>query len=180
MGLTIQQGQTKVKAAWRFQTNAEFREIRLLDCSATLAEGFEPAAGRLRLSLEFDSRVLEAPSGAARFAVRATVRGNPKDADASQEVELLTVSCRYALEYTLRPSYTPSQEDLDAFKEGNAVFHCWPYFREMVQNVTMRMGLQITPLPLLRLAAKPGPKRRRAELVSEAPVKAVADDGKTG
>ena len=176
MGFTIQQNQTKVKAAWRFQRNAELSEVHLLECSATLAEGFDPVAGQLSLVLELESRVLEAPSGNARFSVRAVVHGKSADGKAPQD-EFFTVSCRYALEYTLRSGYSASLEDLDAFKEGNAVFHCWPYFREMVQNIAMRMGLHLTPLPLLRLAAKPGPKKRPTEPISQAGVKAVSDGG---
>jgi hypothetical protein len=53
----------------------------------------------------------------------------------------------------------PPQQELDAFKAGNAIFHCWPYTRELVQSMTMRMGLAIPPLPFLRLAPKPEPKK---------------------
>lgn len=162
MGFTIQQDKAKVKAACRFQMNAELTEIQLLDCSAATTETGEQPEGQLHLSFQFEPDILKAEQGNARFAVRITVFGDPKDTELQADSHLFEVACRFALGYSLRPGYTPSPEDLEAFKDGNAVFHCWPFFRELVQNLTMRMGLHIPPLPLLRLAPKPVTKKPAA------------------
>ena len=162
MGFTIQQDQAKVKAACRFQMNAELTELHLLDCSAAITETSGQPESQLRLSLQFEPSILGAEQGNARFAVRIKIFGDPKDAELQADKHLLEVACQFALGYALKPGYTPSQADLDAFKEGNAIFHCWPFFRELVQNLAMRMGLQISPLPLLRLAPKAAPKKQPA------------------
>lgn len=155
MGFTIQQESARVKAACHFQVNAELKEIELLDCSASVAESLQGATGELRLGMRLDPMVLKAEPGRARFAVRIKVFGDRKEAGTGEDRKhLIEVACRYALGYSLSEGYVPSEQELDAFKEGNAVFHCWPYFREFVHNLTMRMSLQLPPLPLLRLAPK--------------------------
>jgi len=163
MEFTIQQDQAKVKATRRFQLNAELTEIQLLDCSAAIAERAGQLEGQLRLGFQLEPSILSAKEGSARFAVRVKIFGDAKDAELQADKHFLEVACRFALGYALKPGYTPSQEDLDAFNEGNAVFHCWPFFRELVQNLTMRMGLEISPLPLLHLASKPAPKKPLAK-----------------
>ncbi len=155
MGFTIHQEQAKVRAVWRFQVHAELRDVRLLDCSASIAETGLESDGQLLLGFHLESSVMSSPEGSARFGVRIIVHGDPKDEEGKPATHLFEVACRCAVEYALKEGYTPSQEDLDAFKDANAVFHCWPYFRELVQNLAMRMGLQIPPMPLLRLAPKP-------------------------
>lgn len=159
MGFTIQQEQAKVRAAYRFQMNAELKDVVLLDCSASIADSDEEEARELRLGMRLEPARLQAAPGKARFAVRIKVFGDWKETDSREnQKHLLEVGCRYALGYALKEGYAPSEEELEAFKEGNAVFHCWPYFRELVHNLTMRMGIPLAPLPLLRLAPKVEPK----------------------
>lgn len=175
MGFTIQQDQARVKATWRFQMNAELREIELLDCSAAIVETPGQPEGEFRLGLQLDPAILKVEQGSARFAVRMKIFADPKDAEVQPENHALEVACRFALGYALKPGYTPSQEELDAFKEANAVFHCWPFFRELVQNLTMRMRLEIPPLPLLRLVPKAAPKKQSAKRSSRTSKNAAAD-----
>lgn len=159
MGFTIRQGKDEVQAAHRFQMSAELRDVELLDCSASTSEGKGQSAGQLRLSLEMEPSVLHVSEGEAKFAVRISVFGDPKDAAEEPDQHLFKIVCRYAVVYRLKPAYAPPQQELDAFKDGSAIFHCWPYTRELVQNLTMRMGLRIPPLPLLRIGPKPEPKK---------------------
>lgn len=159
MGFTISQGKDEVQAAHRFQVSAELKDVQLLDCSASSSESTAQLKGQLRLGLKMEPAVLNISEGEARFSVRIIVFGDLADAPADKEAHLFQVVCRYALVYELRAGYIPSQQELDAFKDGNAIFHCWPYTRELVQNLTMRMGLPIPPMPFLRLAPKPEPKK---------------------
>jgi hypothetical protein len=154
MGFTIKQEKGEVQAAHRFQVNAELHEIRLLDCTATISESNAQLEGQLRLGLKMETAALSVAEGNARFSVRISIFGDPTNAPEQPERHSFEVACRYALAYDLRPGYSPSTEELDAFREGNAIFHCWPYSRELVQNMTARMGFPIPPLPFLRLAPK--------------------------
>ena len=163
MGFTIQQDKAKVKAAHQFQVNADLSDVRLLDCSANIVEGQRASEGQLLLGLRLETSVLSSAEACARFAVRIIIQADPKGGESEPGKHLFEVACRYALQYTLKEGYTPTQEELDAFKEGNAVFQCWPYSRELVQNLSTRMGLQMPPMPFLRLAPKPLPKKQRVK-----------------
>ena len=67
---------------------------------------------------------------------------------------IFQIDCAFELIYELGDSYHPTPEEIDAFKKGNAVFNCWPYVREFVQNMAARMGFQPPPIPLLRIKPK--------------------------
>jgi hypothetical protein len=79
------------------------------------------------------------------------------DAKDSSEAEknVLDLGCTFEANYELLQNYKPAQDEIDAFSAGNAVFNCWPYFREIVQNLTLRMGFSIPPIPFLRIQTKP-------------------------
>ncbi|MCL6544993.1 MAG: hypothetical protein K6T61_07180 [Bryobacteraceae bacterium] len=155
MGFVVQQDEASLIAAHRFQVNAELKELRLLDCSASISPEVSAEDGELRLGLEFQPSILEHSETGASFAVKITVHGDPKTPGDSPSKRIFEVSCRFAVQYSLKEDYSPSEKELDAFKEGNAVFQCWPYARELVQNLTLRMGLHLPPLPLLRIAPRP-------------------------
>lgn len=69
----------------------------------------------------------------------------------------LKISCTLVLEYSLRPEFSPTENQIRAFHEGNAVFNCWPFFREYVQSSAARMSVPPLPVPFLRLQAKEEP-----------------------
>jgi hypothetical protein len=159
MGFTIEQDKDKLRASHRFQVSARLRDVQLLDCAASVSEDSLELKGQLRLGLTMETGVLSHSEGTARFWVRISIFADPADGSEQTKRHHFEVACRYALAYDLRPGYDPSPQELDAFREGNAVFHCWPYSRELVQNMTMRMGLPIPPLPFLRLTPKVAPKK---------------------
>lgn len=179
MGFTIRQDKDEVLAAQRFQVNADLRDVELMDCLASTPEDRSLLKDSLRLRMKMDQSVLSVSGGQAKIAVRISVFGDPHDAAEEKDSHLFQVVCRYALLYDLKPGYVPAQQDLDAFKDGNAVFHCWPYTRELVQSMTMRMGLPVPPLPFLRLAPKPEPKKaavkRHPKLAAESEPKKAGD-----
>ena len=73
----------------------------------------------------------------------------------ANKAPVFSVECVYELCYRLKEDYKPQADEIEAFKNGNAVFNCWPYFREFFQNLTARMGQTPPPLPLLRIVPKP-------------------------
>ena len=51
----------------------------------------------------------------------------------------------------------PSSEELQAFANTSALMNCWPYWRELVQNMVARMNLPPFVVPLLRYVPPPPP-----------------------
>jgi preprotein translocase subunit SecB len=62
-----------------------------------------------------------------------------------------SVKIQYELEYRLPDDFKASRADLAAFAKVNGVFNAWPYFREIVQAATLRMGLPPIVLPVYRV-----------------------------
>jgi hypothetical protein len=67
---------------------------------------------------------------------------------------LIVIECCFEAEYRLAPEFTPPEEQIEAFRSANAVFNCWPFFREFVQTSVTRMHFPPPPVPFLRLARK--------------------------
>jgi len=67
---------------------------------------------------------------------------------------LIVIECSFEAEYRLSPEFTPSEKQIEAFRSANAVFNCWPFFREFVQTSVTRMHFPPPPVPFLRLSRK--------------------------
>jgi hypothetical protein len=65
--------------------------------------------------------------------------------------DLIKVACKFEAEYHLKPEFDPTEAQIKAFHKGNVIFNCWPFFREFVQNSTVRMHMPPPPIPFLRM-----------------------------
>jgi hypothetical protein len=71
-----------------------------------------------------------------------------------KNTEAVSFQCILQADYLLNEGYDPIAEEIDAFRESNAIFNCWPYFRELVQSSLSRMNYPPMSIPFLRLAPK--------------------------
>jgi hypothetical protein len=136
------------RAAQSLQTHCELRLIALLRCAGWKAPTGTPLSEPYTLNESHSSAtklvgdVLAVEVAFVAFAVDA------------KKTKVFSVECAYELCYGLKEGYRPEGNEIEAFKNGNAIFHCWPYFREFFQNLTSRMGEAPPPLPFLRVAPK--------------------------
>lgn len=125
--------------------------ITLKSFSASRA-GKEPEAKKgFRLDLKHYARHCGVSGVNACFDVSLTIDAL---ADGDPRKPLFHVDCVFELVCELDEQFTPTEEHLIAFQRGNAVFVCWPYMREFVQNAISRLGLSVPPIPLLRVVRK--------------------------
>lgn len=153
----LSQDSAAVKASAAFQRNAQIESIRLLESQCSVEQQFPEPPEPLSLSLALAPEVLPLSGSRAGFAIRLSVEGKPAGG-LPEQGPVVRISGRFGLTYRLNEGYQPTQAELDAFKDVNAVFNCWPFFREFVQSMTGRMGLHVSPMPLLRLTSKQQPK----------------------
>jgi len=157
--MIISQEQKDIEAARELTSKSELRRVRLRRC---LAE------------LQGEEDQLQSPFGLAHShnttasiidtVLRIEVTFNFQGFDNSDgKVSLFSISCSFDLDYEIPAEYRPDQAALNSFKDGNAVFNCWPYARECVQSITAKMGIKPPPLPLLRIAPKPKEKAAKTE-----------------
>jgi hypothetical protein len=78
---------------------------------------------------------------------------------------VVTVECAYEVDYLVREKFELRADHVTAFKDGNAIFNAWPYFREFLQSSLQRMGLPPLVAPFLRLQPRAKPPKRVGERV---------------
>jgi hypothetical protein len=81
-----------------------------------------------------------------RFGFRAVTE--------DEKTEVMVITCRLAVAYELTEGYEPTPEQIEAFRQGNAIFNCWSYFREYVQNSVARMNFPPVTIPFLRMVPR--------------------------
>lgn len=150
MSFVLAQSADAAAASARFQENSDIEEIRLVETRCRMAEDLPDPVGPLTIGLKTSSEARISSDQSAVFLVSFAIEGRYADQDESAAA-LLHITGRFALSYRLKPKYSPNEAELQAFKDVNAVFNGWPFFREFVQSMCSRMGLQIAPIPLLRL-----------------------------
>ncbi|HEY1697865.1 MAG TPA: hypothetical protein VGG39_37145 [Polyangiaceae bacterium] len=107
---------------------------------------FDEKAGRIRVVVGVNVRVVRQEPAVA------------KRAKAASSTELLRIEVDYSLGYDLK--VPPPPEELrdtlfDCFAEVNGTYNAWPYLREIVQDVTGRLGIPPITLPVFRVPRPP-------------------------
>ena len=157
--ITIQQTAEQAKLAFELHTHAEIESVRLLKSRVASRSLLEPLRGPIALRLKHKARKAPAPEGVLRLEISFHLSGVEEKAASTEgsgrgRKPLALVECTWEVDYRLAEGYQPPAEAVKAFKDGNAVFNCWPYFREYVQNTITRMNLPPLTVPLLRLLPK--------------------------
>ncbi len=170
--ILIQQTPHEARLAFELHTHAEIESVRLRKARLASSPLLESPGGRIKLRFRQRARQVQAPEGILRLEVNFRLSGDQEKHSSNKEPKaskepLLVVDCTWEVDYRLAENYQPSPKAVKAFKDGNAIFNCWPYFREYVQNAVTRMNLPPLTIPLLRLlpklpATKPAGRRPEA------------------
>lgn len=64
---------------------------------------------------------------------------------------LMRIKATFVLKYSIEDDKKLSTDDIDNFAKINPLYNAWPYWRELVQNLTSRMGFPTLTIPFLRL-----------------------------
>ncbi len=119
----------------------------------------EAPSSSVAINFAMKSQRVPAPKGTLRVEVDFRMTGEPKSEPATKgrakKAPVVSVGCVYALDYRLKEGFEPSPRQVKAFKDGNVIFNCWPYFREHLQESIQRMGFPPLTAPFLRVQPKP-------------------------
>ena len=137
-------------------------------CSAAIDEA---PKSHISVAFNFKSKRLNAPPNVLRLEIAFRMAGIEekeegnddaleKKPDGKKPEPVVSVECAYEVDYVLNEDFEITPEHVKAFKDGNAIFNAWPYFREYLQNNLQRMGLPPLIAPFLRLQPKPKPRKR--------------------
>jgi len=171
--ITVEQTQEEMALAFQVHRRAELAFVRLAQAKVSSLPLDEAPKAPIILKFGIKSRKAQAPKGTLRIRVDFQMTGEPKLKSAPKgklprkPVVVAKVACTYELDYQLQKGFEPSAKQVRAFKDGNVVFNCWPYFREYLQESIQRMGYPPLTAPFLRVLPKL-PKKK-----DEPPAKSV-------
>ena len=162
--MIISQSLEEIQSAIALQSKCELKRVGLRQCHASLEGTQTEMAGPFSLMVSHNSIANAIRDGLLRIEGRFQVQGY----DSSEPPALLfSVECAFDLDYEIKDKdFEPSSESISAFKDGNAIFNCWPFARELVSSLTSRMDLHVSSLPFLRMIPKP-PAQPKAEASPE-------------
>lgn len=167
MSFNIEQDKGQASRAFAVQSHADIESVSLLDASMVCKARFEGIKAPPWLAVKFEAE--NAVVNENRLTV--TVKFALKICEEGSEVAAVLVRCRFQADYEIMDGFQPSAEEIEAFKGGNAVFNCWPYFREFVQTSVTRMDYPPPTIPFLRLV----PRRTETKPVEDVSGKAETE-----
>jgi hypothetical protein len=173
--IVIEQNQDETKLAFEVNQNAAINRIRLARAKVASKAMDEGPRAPISVMFTFRSKPMTAPSNVLALEIAFRMEGVeekregkknlPEKKPGNKRLEpMVLVECAYEVDYVLREGFAITPEQVKAFKNGNAIFNTWPYFREYLQNNLQRMGLPPLTAPFLRLQPKPrSPEQERYE-----------------
>jgi preprotein translocase subunit SecB len=82
---------------------------------------------------------------------------NRKRLPKAQSVEISSLTAEFELTYKVPKGLEITAEVLHEFANVNAIYNVWPYWREVVQDLTSRMDMPTLTLPVFRIIDKEPP-----------------------
>ena len=169
--ITIAQEQERSKLAYSLQRRASIDLIGVVSVAARRTKAVQDVTFPLRFQTQHnceravvDGRKLVTP---IQFVFKVVDE---------HETEVVSVHCVIQADYELDEGYEPTADEIGAFAESNAVFNCWPYFRELAQSTLTRMNYPPLSIPFMRLVPKSPSTIRpvQAELIEQVPEKLIS------
>ncbi len=166
--IVIEQTQGETRLAFDVHQNGAINRIRLARARVASQAIDQAPKSHISVAFNFKSKPLNAPANVLRLEVAFRMTGVDEQEDAPEKQRqddkkpetVVLVECAYEMDYLLREGFELTPEHVKAFKDGNAIFNAWPYFREYLQNNLQRMGLPPLTAPFLRLQPKTKPRKR--------------------
>lgn len=134
----------------RLVSAVQITSIRLVDVVARTRVASAEQAGKVELKLGHTGRLKEFRKEGT-FTVLATMEMQlvpRKNADRP----VVAIRAGFELAYALPPGFTAPRSVLTIFAKTNGIFNVWPYWRELVQSMFVRMALPPIALPVFRLS----------------------------
>jgi hypothetical protein len=169
--IVIEQTQDETKLAFEVHQNGAINRIRLARAKVASQAIDKAPKSHISVVFNFKSKPLSAPPNVLRLEIAFRMAGIEEKEEGKEDAPgkkpddkkpetVVLVECAYEVDYVLREGFEITAEHVKAFKDGNAIFNAWPYFREYLQNNLQRMGLPALTAPFLRLQPKPKLRKR--------------------
>ncbi len=149
----IEQTKEETDLAVSLHRHAELAGVRLSRVKASGDRPEDAIKDQMAFSIDVKAKQAEALPNQLIIEVGFRLTGKRKT-ESGKEKTVLCIESAFEITYQLRPEFAPTAEQIAAFKDGNAIFNCWPYCREHVQESLIRMGFPALALPFLRVVTR--------------------------
>jgi preprotein translocase subunit SecB len=146
----IEQTPEDTKLAVSLHQKAEIGTVRLARAKIAADSPEESVATPIDVSMSIKAKRIDSRAEQLFIEVTFKLTGTKKNG-AARAKNAVCLECGFEISYRLQPGFQPDDEQVRAFKDGNAIFNCWPYCREFVHNAMTRMGYPPITLPFLRV-----------------------------
>lgn len=143
----VSKSKGKMDAGLLVSNRVQLKDVRLLSskCEQTPSAG----SGKKAYDIDYSTEVqVDRKSGyvivIAKFHFESFIGSK-----ASQPVVLIDAS--FLLSYTIENFKDLTQKGFERFANLNGIYNAWPYWREFVQNIIVRMGLPTLSIPVFRI-----------------------------
>ncbi|MCD6521293.1 hypothetical protein J7K56_00780 [Candidatus Calescamantes bacterium] len=124
--------------------NLKIKNLRITSLNAWIAEDFSPPA---EIRTKDKAELITGEGNGFKVLHLYQIRGKK---EGEKEVKF-KIDVTFEITYESNLQITP--EEFEIFRKANLYLHTWPYLRELVQEVTLKMGLP--PLILSPYLIKP-------------------------
>ncbi len=140
-------------ALGRVSSRAELKTIRLTEVTARCDPKTPSGSTVFEAKLTNDCQVVGRERGALQVACnyRFTVQ--------IAEAPIAQAMIKYLLDYDLRGIEPIAAEDIEEFAFANGTLHSWPFVREFIYGLTVKMGYPPYTLPVVHFVPKPPQKQ---------------------
>jgi hypothetical protein len=161
--MEIEQTLEQFEASRQISAHLHFQEVRLVSCRAIDLRRDKSPKSSIKTDIKTKRGKLELRGGTVCMPVDLSFKMSDPD---PSEV-WLEIECTLEAEYTFKLGLEPTQMQLESFHSANAIFNCWPFFREIVASICQRMHIPVLLMPLLRLVIKQ--KQEEQAVIHEKP-----------
>jgi len=123
-----------------FIKGLELHSIQLIKCSMEKDEEFKPTGVELTLNEETSYKKTEEGFAAYISFFLLAERNNG---------EKFAINASYKVHY--RTSVSITKKMFEIFAKSTLILHIWPYFRQLVHDLTVRAGLPPLVLPIIKM-----------------------------
>jgi preprotein translocase subunit SecB len=134
-----------LKAVARIAQRVDLRDIRLAEI---VASSFKPVLGALEADLNHDCEAKQLEADAFEVICRYNFIVKTSDA------EVASARFDFVILYQVSGEEAVAEFDLAEFAFANGTYHSWPFVRQLLFDLTARMGYPPYTLPVLKFNPK--------------------------
>jgi len=142
----------RIQRAVRIASRVSLADLRLLGCQCGQSEqtlAGAPLSDNLNQAINIRSSRNEAgPHGQIVLFITFRLFASDEPFEVGDQAPLL-IEATFVLIYNLLEPIDTTETDIQTFGQMNGLLNIWPYWRELVQSSTSRMGLPPIRVPLL-------------------------------